>query len=122
MTFAGVAVIPYPDEMQQSVALIAADHGAKVLLAGEATGGIHGHNRLGSNSLQHIFVFGRRADRHAAERSRQVKHGQLSLQHIQSYNANLEEEHLTTGKVSPLILPEYRFEKALTKIKHIKRN
>ncbi len=89
-------------------------------MAGEVTGGIHGHNRLGSNSLQDIFVFGRRAGRHAAERSRQVKHGQLSLQHIQSYNTELKEEHLATGKVSPLILPEYRFEKALTKIQHLK--
>ena len=115
MRFAGVAVIPYPDEMQQSVALIAADHGAKVLLAGEVTGGIHGHNRLGSNSLQDIFVFGRRAGRHAAEKSRQVKIGKLSLQHLESYNKILKNEQLATDKVSPLILPEYRFEKALTK-------
>jgi len=89
-------------------------------MAGEVTGGIHGHNRLGSNSLQDIFVFGRRAGRHAAERSRQVKHGQLSLQHIQSYNTQLKEKQLATGKVSPLVLPEYRFEKALTKIQHLK--
>ncbi len=90
-------------------------------MAGEVTGGIHGHNRLGSNSLQDIFVFGRRAGRHAAERSRHIEHGQLSLQHIQSYNTKLKEEHLATGKVSPLILPEYRFEKALTKVQHLTR-
>jgi len=95
---------------------------ANLYMAGEVTGGIHGHNRLGSNSLQDIFVFGRRTGRHAAEKSRQVKHGKLSLQHIQSYNAQLEEEQLATGKVSPLILPEYRFEKALTKIQHLKKD
>lgn len=90
-------------------------------MAGEVTGGIHGHNRLGSNSLQDIFVFGRRAGRRAAEKSRQVKIGKLSLQHIESYAAILKEAQLATGKVSPLILPEYRFEKALTKIKHLAR-
>jgi succinate dehydrogenase / fumarate reductase flavoprotein subunit len=91
-------------------------------MAGEVTGGIHGHNRLGSNSLQDIFVFGRRAGRQAAEKSRQVKTGELSLKHIESYNTLLKKEHLATGKVSPLILPEYRFEKALTKIQHLKKN
>lgn len=92
-----------------------------LFMAGEVTGGIHGQNRLGSNSLQDIFVFGRRAGQHAAERSRQVKLGQLSLQHIESYNALLKEKHMVTGKVSPLVLPEYRFEKALTKIQHLTR-
>jgi len=92
-----------------------------LFMAGEVTGGIHGQNRLGSNSLQDIFVFGRRAGQHAAERSRQVKLGRLSLQHIESYNTVLKEEHMATGKVSPLLLPEYRFEKALTKIQHLTR-
>jgi succinate dehydrogenase / fumarate reductase flavoprotein subunit len=90
-------------------------------MAGEVTGGIHGHNRLGSNSLQDIFVFGRRAGRRAAEKSRQVKIGKLSLQHIESYNTLLKEAQLATGKVSPLILPDYRFDKALTKIQHLTR-
>jgi succinate dehydrogenase/fumarate reductase flavoprotein subunit len=90
-----------------------------LFMAGEVTGGIHGHNRLGSNSLQDIFVFGRRAGQHAAARSRQVKLGQLSLQHIESYNTLLKKEHMATGKVSPLVLPDYRFEKALTKIQYL---
>ena len=89
-------------------------------MAGEVAGGVHGHNRLGSNSLQDIFVFGRRTGRHAAEKSRKVKPGKLSLQHIESYNARLAAARLASGKVSPLILPEYRFEKALTKIQHLK--
>jgi len=74
-------------------------------MAGEVTGGIHGHNRLGSNSLQDIFVFGRRAGRHAAQKSRQVKIGKLSLQHTQAYNTKLTESLLATDKVSPMILP-----------------
>ncbi|CAJ1431119.1 unnamed protein product [Effrenium voratum] len=35
--------------------------------AGEVTGGVHGHNRLGGNSLLECVVFGRLAGRHAAE-------------------------------------------------------
>jgi len=93
---------------------------ANLFMAGEVTGGIHGQNRLGSNSLQDIFVFGRRAGQHAAERSRQVNLGRLSLQHIESHNTLLKEKHIATGKVSPLVLPEYRFEKALTKVQHVK--
>ncbi len=88
-------------------------------MAGEVSGGVHGHNRLGSNSLQDIFVFGRRAGRHAAEKSRQVNLGKLSLDHVKAYNTLLQENQIETETVSPLILPDYRFEKALTKIQHI---
>ncbi len=117
-------ILIYPTQHYQNGGVEIDDSGetniTNLYMAGEVTGGIHGHNRLGSNSLQDIFVFGRRAGRHAAEKSRQVKHGRLSLQHIQSYNSQLKEEDLTTGNVSPVILPEYRFEKALTKIQHLK--
>ena len=92
---------------------------ANLYMAGEVSGGVHGHNRLGSNSLQDIFVFGRRAGRHAAEKSRQADIGKLSLEHVESHNARLQTIRIETDAVSPLILPEYRFEKALTKIQHI---
>ena len=119
-------ILIYPTQHYQNGGVEINDNGEtnipNLYMAGEVTGGIHGHNRLGSNSLQDIFVFGRRAGRHAAEKSRQVKIGKLSLQHIESYNKILKNEQLATDKVSPLILPEYRFEKALTKIQHIKSN
>ena len=35
--------------------------------AGEVTGGVHGANRLGSNALAYIVVFGRIADEKATE-------------------------------------------------------
>jgi succinate dehydrogenase / fumarate reductase flavoprotein subunit len=40
--------------------------------AGECTGGMHGSNRLGGNSLSDLIVFGRRAGRGAAEYANQV--------------------------------------------------
>jgi len=87
---------------------------------GEVQGGIHGHNRLGSNSLVDIFVFGRRAGRYSAQRVRETTIGKLSLEHIRAYDELLVKKQISTGKVSPLLLPDYRFEKALTSVQHIK--
>ena len=39
---------------------------------GEAAGGVHGGNRLGSNSLPDLLVFGRRAGMHAGEYARTI--------------------------------------------------
>lgn len=91
-----------------------------LLAAGEVSGGVHGQNRLGSNSLQDIFVFGRRAGRHAVEKAKAVRLGKLSLDHITAYKRELEEAQISSNKLSPLILPDYRFEKALTTVQHIK--
>ena len=38
-----------------------------LFIAGEVSGGVHGHNRLMGNSLLEITVFGRRAGRSAAD-------------------------------------------------------
>lgn len=45
--------------------------------AGEVTGQVHGANRLGSNSLTGILVFGRKAGKIAAERVEDVEHGTI---------------------------------------------
>jgi len=90
-----------------------------LLAAGEVTGGVHGYNRLGSNSLVDIFVFGRRAGNHAAEKVASIRIGRLTLAHLDDYNHRLRETRCMTEKTSPLILPDYRFEKALTTVQHI---
>ena len=42
----------------------------------------------------------------------------LSLEHITTHQTEMAE--VTSHRVSPLILPDYRFEKALTTVQHIK--
>lgn len=76
-------------------------------VAGEASGGIHGRNRLMGNSLLDVTVFGRRAGRAAALRSREVKPGKLTLQKVTEYKSRLRGEGIETGRISPLLLPDY---------------
>ena len=82
-------------------------------MAGEVSGGVHGHNRLGSNSLQDIFVFGRRSGRHAAANHLKKTTRKLSLEHVRLYDEELQALDIVTDKKSPMILPDYKFEKAL---------
>jgi succinate dehydrogenase / fumarate reductase flavoprotein subunit len=89
-------------------------------VAGEVAGGVHGHNRLGSNSLVDIFVFGRRAGIDMAEKVKQIKVGKLSLDHIKAYDEALLKERIPSVSYSPMLLPDYRFEKALTTVQHTK--
>jgi succinate dehydrogenase / fumarate reductase flavoprotein subunit len=88
-------------------------------VAGEVAGGVHGHNRLGSNSLVDIFVFGRRAGMEMAQRAKQVEVGTLSLAHVEAYKDSLLRAGIHSDSPSPILLPDYRFEKALTTLRHI---
>lgn len=87
-------------------------------VAGEVAGGVHGHNRLGSNSLVDIFVFGRRAGMEMAQKVKRLKVGQLSLDHVRAYQESLRKAQIESGAISPLLLPDYRFEKALTTVQY----
>lgn len=87
-------------------------------VAGEVAGGVHGHNRLGSNSLVDIFVFGRRAGIRMAEKVGDVRLGALTMEHVRDYGHILEEAGIHSETVSPMLLPDYRFEKALTTVEH----
>ncbi len=76
-------------------------------IAGEAAGGIHGRNRLMGNSLLDITVFGRRAGINAALKSKKVKLGKLTLQHVNKYNKNVQKAGIKPDRISPMILPDY---------------
>jgi succinate dehydrogenase / fumarate reductase flavoprotein subunit len=75
--------------------------------AGEVTGGTHGKNRLMGNSILEYSVFGRVAGLGAARRASKAKNGNLTLEHVKSYERMLKEE-LETKRQSPILLPEYR--------------
>ncbi len=89
-------------------------------VAGEVAGGVHGHNRLGSNSLVDIFVFGRRAGMDMGQKVKQIKVGKLFLDHIQTYREALLKAGIPSVSRSPMLLPDYRFEKALTTVQYTK--
>jgi succinate dehydrogenase/fumarate reductase flavoprotein subunit len=78
-----------------------------LFIAGEVSGGVHGHNRLMGNSLLEITVFGRRAGRSAATYAREVNMGRPSLAHVAAWNRELDEAGVDTGVRSPILLPDY---------------
>jgi succinate dehydrogenase / fumarate reductase flavoprotein subunit len=83
--------------------------------AGEVTGGVHGKNRLMGNSLLDYNVFGRRAGIFAANYVKKAKIGKLTLNHIDEYNKMVEKADIKLKKPAPILLPEYRGEKAISR-------
>ncbi len=79
-----------------------------LFVAGEAVGGIHGRNRLMGNSLLDIIVFGRNAGHFAAQRSKEVAVGNLTLSHVESFEEERKNAGITSETLSPKILPDYR--------------
>jgi len=76
-------------------------------VAGEASGGVHGKNRLMGNSVLDYNVFGQRAGRYAGEYARQTQIGQLSLRHLDAYEQELMDAAIQTELVTPIVLPSY---------------
>jgi succinate dehydrogenase/fumarate reductase flavoprotein subunit len=114
-------VLVYPAQHYQNGGCLCDDIGRSTVenlyVVGEVAGGVHGRNRLGGNSLIDIFVFGRRAGIDAAEKCKRMDFGKLSLDHIRRHNQEVVDKGLDRGLRSPLLLPDYRYEKALTQIK-----
>lgn len=75
--------------------------------AGEASGGIHGRNRLMGNSVLDYNVFGRRAGKFVSEYAKKVKLGKLSLEHINTYESELKKAKIKTDRIAPVLLPSY---------------
>ncbi|MFP4546313.1 MAG: FAD-binding protein [Methanomassiliicoccales archaeon] len=82
---------------------------------GEVTGGVHGKNRLMGNSLLDYNVFGRRAGISAARHAMKAGEGRLTLDHLEKYQGMLEEAGLTGQRRSPMVLPDYRGERAIAR-------
>ncbi len=77
-------------------------------VAGEASGGVHGRNRLMGNSLLDVVVFGRRAGMAVGEHFRAVQPGQqLTLRHLDEWERQLKEAGLEPERQSPVVLPNY---------------
>jgi succinate dehydrogenase/fumarate reductase flavoprotein subunit len=76
-------------------------------VAGEASGGVHGRNRLMGNSVLDYNVFGQRAGRYAGEYAREVKPGKLTLAHLYAYERELATADIQTNLVTPILLPSY---------------
>lgn len=76
-------------------------------VAGEASGGVHGRNRLMGNSVLDYNVYGRRAGKHAAAYIKHVKLGKLSLAHITAYENELKKARIKTDRIAPVLLPSY---------------
>jgi succinate dehydrogenase / fumarate reductase flavoprotein subunit len=117
-------ILVYPTQHYQNGGISINVHGETsvpgLYAVGEVAGGVHGHNRLGSNSLLDIFVFGQRAGAHAAEKTKDLHVDRLAMDHVRAYHKELEESHIPSSQVSPVLLPDYRFEKALTTVDHAK--
>ncbi len=76
--------------------------------AGEVTGGVHGENRLGGNSLMDVLVFGRIAGWNAALYAREkAREGRLTLDHVRRFHRELEMAGVDRKKISPILLPDY---------------
>lgn len=76
-------------------------------VAGEASGGVHGRNRLMGNSVLDYNVFGLRAGKYAVEYIKKVRLGQLTLEHLNKYEKELKAAHIKTDRVAPVLLPDY---------------
>jgi succinate dehydrogenase / fumarate reductase flavoprotein subunit/L-aspartate oxidase len=78
-----------------------------LFVAGEASGGLHGRNRLMGNSLLDLIVFGRRAGTAAANRAKTVPAGELTLSHVHRHRMELEKKGIKPRRTAPIILPDY---------------
>jgi succinate dehydrogenase/fumarate reductase flavoprotein subunit len=105
-------VLIYPTQHYQNGGIkINADAESEVpnlFVAGEASGGVHGRNRLMGNSLLDILVFGRRAGKNAAARAKETRIGQLTLEHVGQYHEELRSAGIPKERISPMLLPDYR--------------
>ena len=78
-----------------------------LFVAGEASGGLHGRNRLMGNSLLDLMVFGKRTGLTAAERAKSLPQGKLTLTHVEKFREEAQRHHVSSELTSPMVLPAY---------------
>ncbi len=104
-------ILVYPTLHYQNGGVLIGENGEtsveNLYVAGEASGGVHGRNRLMGNSLMDILVFGRRAGLHAAEKVASIPEFEpgLSLNHVNDFVRELEAEGIAKSFTSPILLP-----------------
>ncbi len=106
-------ILTYPTQHYQNGGILINEQGEtgvkNLYAAGEVAGGIHGRNRLMGNSLLDILVFGRRAGRSAAEKSKIVSLDHpAGFHHLQKFQAELKAAGIPRDRCSPILFPEYR--------------
>jgi succinate dehydrogenase / fumarate reductase flavoprotein subunit/L-aspartate oxidase len=77
-----------------------------LFVAGEASGGLHGRNRLMGNSLLDLMVFGKRSGTAAAQ-GRNRPQGKLTLEHLSKFRAEAHKHHASSEVTSPMLFPAY---------------
>ena len=92
-----------------------------LLVAGEASGGVHGTNRLMGNSLLDVVVFGREAGIEAGKMYKNIslcETSKMNLDHVTAFEKERKDAGITEDAVSPKLLPVYHhgnpeFDKAI---------
>ncbi|MFQ5579967.1 MAG: FAD-binding protein [Nitrospiria bacterium] len=78
-----------------------------LFVAGEASGGIHGRNRLMGNSLLDIIVYGKRAGEAASQKASETEFRKLTLRHLEAYQDAQKDAGVVPQMVSPILFPDY---------------
>ena len=78
-----------------------------LFVAGEASGGLHGRNRLMGNSLLDLMVFGKQTGTTAAARAASMPQGKLTLEHLLRFRAEAKKHGAASDVISPMVLPAY---------------
>jgi len=76
-------------------------------VAGEASGGVHGRNRVLGNSVLDFVVFGRLCGQEAAKKAPGVKIGKMTIEHVNKYAKTLKDAGIETNMRSPQLFPKY---------------
>ncbi len=83
---------------------------ANLLVAGEASGGVHGTNRLMGNSLLDVVVFGREAGIEAGKMFKNISlsdTSKMNLDHVVAFEKERAQAGITGDVTSPKVLPSY---------------